>query len=208
MEKLPKETIIAIANSIFASSDIVASHGTSVDKAKSILATGFNYNGTSMVVFDEKNIYHLCSYGWKETTANVVISIPKLFFKELYGWSNEEYEAFIQSKTNNNELEMIIEGIADIVEVVKTNPVQSSGKFIRPTLPTYFKKKLPREFIRGFFNFCDGVMFDFFLSNPEAALDHLTYIDNPYFYDNLSYEERKKFIEEFCQRKGIKTKVK
>ena len=70
MEKLPKETITIIANNIFEESDFVASHGTTIAKAESILRTGFDYRGTSMVVHNTKNIYYLCSYGWKNTAIN------------------------------------------------------------------------------------------------------------------------------------------
>ena len=70
------------------------------------------------------------------------------------------------------------------------------------------QKHIPREFIRGFFSFCDGTFYTQFLSNPEAAMDHLSYTDNPYFYNNLPYEERVKFLEDFRQRKNFGGKAK
>ena len=65
MEKLSKDIIIGIANGILEENDIIAMHGTSIENAKSIMETGFNFDKTSMAILKSKNIVSLCRYGWK-----------------------------------------------------------------------------------------------------------------------------------------------
>lgn len=50
MENLPKEIIEKISQEIIKNGEIIAKHGTSVDKAKKIMETGFNYTRTSYVM--------------------------------------------------------------------------------------------------------------------------------------------------------------
>ena len=135
--------------------------------------------------------------------------IPKLFLKELFVRSDEDYEEWIRNGTLANEFfeEGIIEAIADTIETEKPN-VENKTKFAMPKPIFHPQKHIPREFIRGFFSFCDGTFYTQFLSNPEAAMDHLSYTDNPYLYNNLPYEERVKFLEDFRQRKNFGGKAK
>ena len=48
-----------------------------------------------------------------------------------------------------------------------------------------------------------------FISNQEEALEHLTYVENEHFFDNLTQEEQDAFVEEFRlkrEEKGISKK--
>ncbi len=61
----------------------------------------------------------------------------------------------------------------------------------------YIKRNIPREFIRGCFIYCDNTNYLYFLSNKGESLNHLTYVDNPYFYENLSYDDQMEFVRKY-----------
>ena len=212
MEKLSKEKINEIAKNIFDSSDIIGKHGTSVANALSILETGFYFDKTSMVIQTSKDITALCSYGWKNNRAgdatNVIIALPKLFIKMLKGMNANKYEEWIKMIYTNNYGESMLIGVSSIVE---TRIIQSSTKTIgnstlAPISVPYTKRHIPRELIKGFFAFCDGKTYRDFLSKPEEALEHLTYFENPHYFDNLSLEEQEQFVEKFCEKKKQHTR--
>ena len=207
MEKLSRERIIEIANGIFESSDVIGKHGTSVAKATSILETGFYYDKTSMAIQYSKNVVALCSYGWKESyrndSTNVVLAIPKSFVKMLNGFSDEEYEAWI-SRVRQEDLggSLFYASSKDVEE--KPVELKKQGNFTPPRLPNYMRVHVPKEFVKGFFIWCDGKIYLDFLSNPEDSLDHLSYVENPAYFDNLSIEEQEQFVADFKGEKRRK----
>lgn len=203
MEKKTKEEIISIANSIFNDSDIIAKHGTSVANAVSILETGFNFDKTSMMGQKTKDPIKLCSYGWKENkrgdATNVILSVPKTFMMKLNNWTEEEYKNWLEKtiKTgDDSELIMYAVSKEEVTEEIEYIPGF-------PKLPGLTKRNVPREFIIGFFAFCDNTNYLDFITNPEEALDHLTYVENQYYFNKLTEEEQDKFVEDFKgSRKG------
>ena len=199
MRKLSKEEILEIAQKIFSGSDIIAKHGTSITNALSILETGFNYDKTSMVGQKSKDPVKLCSYGWKESkrveASNVILSISKLFMKKLNGFSDEEYERWLENLNQKNvSSEMLFYGVSDKEE---KEGVSYNGIL----LPGIEICHVPREFVKGCFVFCDNTNYMDFLSNQEEALEHLTYIENENYFDNLSVEEQDRFIEEYKSKR-------
>lgn len=183
------ERIRQIGEALLSESDIMAKHGTSIENAMSILETGFNYHRTSMVVQKNDSIAGLCAYGWKENAggdaANVILSVPKVFFKDLFGWDEQSYNSWINSIKEQEEQEFVINSMSDI----------EFG------MAGFFKATLPKEFIRGAFVYTDGKNYLSFMNDTEEALDHLAYIDNPRFYENLSPEEKEKFLSKIRETK-------
>lgn len=182
MKKLSKEEIKNIGISILEESDIVANHGTSIQNGLSILETGFNFNRTSMIFHNSEDVINLCTYGWKEnevgSAANIIISIPKEFYKQLFNYDDISYGLWIDNiRRNQLQLELI-------------NSV-SNFDF---KVDSIFKATVPKEFIRGMFVYTDGKNYLSFFENKEAAMNYLTYIDNPYFFMNLQDEEKFKFV--------------
>ena len=188
MEKLDRDIILSIGNSILAESDVVAMHGTSISNAKSIMETGFNYHRTSMVVAPNDAV-SLCTYGWKDNepgdAANVIISAPKSFFKAFLGFDDEKYKEWINTSAKDNK-ELLLTTLCDV-----QLPSQNS---------MVFNSHLPREFIVGTFIYTDNENYLSFLGNMEEGLDHLTYIDNPYYYEHLTEEDKIKFVEEMRKK--------
>lgn len=205
MEKLLKEDILKIAEGIFLNSDIIAKHGTSIENALSIIDTGFNYDKTSMVSQESKDPVILCSYGWKENKrgdlTNVILSIPKSFIKKLNGFDDTQYEVWLSNiAAKGMDAEALLYAVSEKVE-------NESTSFRGIMLPKVEKCHIPREFVKGCFVFCDNTSYLDFLSNPEEALNHLSYIENENYYDNLSIEEQDKFIEEFNSKNEEKKSV-
>ena len=182
MEKMSKEQIENIGKSILSESDVVALHGTSIENGLSILETGFNFTRTSMVICDSDDVISLCTYGWKEIeagqAANIIISIPKKFYKALLNYNDESYTAWIKNVKENDLQQKLIESVADF-------------NFNGPV----FKATVPREFIRGMFVYTDNKNYLSFLNNKEEGMNYLTYIDNQHYFMNLSNEEKEVFIE-------------
>lgn len=195
MEKISKEEIIKIADNLFQGSDIIAKHGTSFANAMGIIEEGFYYSRTSMVSQKSKDPVQLCSYGWKESkrgeACNVIISIPKSFIKMLLNLDEEGYKKWKEKYLSVFDADTIID--ATTKSVVKEVPKREGMPFLPPT----FLKLVPKEFIKGFFVFCDNTNYIDFLSNKEEALNHLSYFDNPNYFDNLSKEEQEDFINNF-----------
>ncbi len=176
MEKMTRENIENIANKILEESDIIAKHGTTIANAQSILENGFLYYRTSFVLQKSKSAEGLCDYGWKDTaapddTATVIISIKKEFIKDWFGLNDEEYEKWIQA--HENDKKTYIDAFSGCFNIAKT----------------------PKELIAGVFVWCDGKTY-LNLEKDESALDHMTFIENKKFYNNLSVEEKLKFIKE------------
>ena len=188
MEKLGREKILSIGNSILAESDVVAVHGTSISNADSIMNTGFNYNRTSMAFGNKDAVVGLCTYGWKENkagdAANVVISVPKSFFKALMGFDDKKYEEWINRIKDDKEF--LVASLCDM-NFSSQMGLSNVG---------FLNKHLPKEFIKGMFIYTDNKTSLSFLNNKEEGLDYLTYIDNPNFYENLDEEEKAKFVED------------
>jgi len=187
MEKLSREQIEQIGNTILSESDIIANHGTTINNGLSIMNTGLNFNRTSMIINDG-NIIKLCTYGWKETaigdSSNIIISIPKSFLKSLLGYDDEQYNNWITKIKTSDDKQPVINSVCD-TEII-------SGPF--------FKSTLPKEFIRGMFIYTDGTNRSSFLNNQEEGMNHLTYIDNKNYYENLTEEEQKSFVSEMRKK--------
>lgn len=190
---MSKEIIEKIGEDIFSESDIIAKHGTTIANAKSIIETGFIFNKTSMVIQRSKNIVGLCTYGWKENrggdAANVIISVPKTFFMDLFGCDESEYLKWID-KINKDEIEeTVIDSVCDFAHEKQDN---KTGPFLYPPV---LKLTLPKEFVRGAFVYTDNKNYLNFLNNLEEGMNYLEYFDNPKFYNNLSEEEKSIFVE-------------
>lgn len=184
MAKMDRETIEKIGEGIFAESDIIANHGTSIANAKSIIETGFRFYGTSMAIHKTKNVSALCTYGWKENkggdAANVVLSVPKAFFMDLLGYDENEYSKWIEKIKKEDSEVAVINSVCDF------------------TMGGYraFTFEMPKEFVRGVFVYTDNKTYLNFLNNIDEGMNYLEYIDNPKFYNNLSEEEKSTFVEE------------
>lgn len=193
MENLPKEIIEKISQEIIKNGEIIAKHGTSVDKAKKIMETGFNYTRTSYVMQTDNNIEHLYSYGWKENgpgdATNVIIQVPREFFKELLGYSDEQYNSWISNVKESKRQEDLLRTVTDIEYL-------QEGRSLR------FKGHIPREFIVGAFIWCNNMTY-LRLGPNDNAVDNLNFIKNKYYYCNLPIEEKKNFVE-MMRRKMFK----
>ena len=203
MEKLPREKIIEKANEIFNTCDVVAKHGTSLKNAVSIMDTGFRFDKTSMAGQISKDPVKLCSYGWKENPAgdstNVIIVLPKSFIKMLKGYNDEEYEQWLERYVKDGtDSTMLFYGVADVI------PGEST-EFMGIPLPGIDKYCVPREFVKGFFFFCDNTTYLNFVHDPSEALEHLSYVENEHYFENLSPVEQQAFVEELIAKKEKKT---
>ena len=182
MDKLGRDEIEKIGNCILSESDIVATHGTSIENAQNIMNTGFRFNRTSMI-FQGDNVVNLCTYGWKENpvgdAANVVISIPKDFFKQLLDIDNTAYLDWVNNIENKDS---IIYSVCDIV---------ANGSIFRAIVPS--------EFIRGMFVYTDNKNYLSF-ANMKDGMDYLTYFDNPNYFNNLNEEEKTNFVNNMKQK--------
>lgn len=199
MENMEREQIKKIASSILSSSDIIAKHGTSVSSGLSIMKTGFNFTRTSYVIDTSKNIESLCSYGWKENNpddaVNVIISVPREFFMDLFCVSSEEYSKWIENvKKNRTETEVL-----KAITHFEYSKGTKAGKFQVP--PSLFAH-IPKEFIAGMFVWCNGKTY-LTIDKDESALDNLNFISNEKFYLNLNQEERQIIINEMRKKLGI-----
>jgi len=167
MEKMTKQQIIEIGEKILERADVIAQHGTSINNALSIMKTGFNYTRTSMVMHTSKNVPELCTYGWKENAAgdaaNVIISVPKTFFKQMLGYSDEEYQNWINNIPCKNATELLLRSLTTI-------------EFDAPGV--VFAAHVPKEFIKGTFIYTDNKNYLSFMGDWEAGMDHLTYLEN------------------------------
>ena len=197
MEKLSKEQVLDVANNIFETCDIIAKHGTSISSAMSIIDTGFDFDKTSMVGQKSKDPVLLCSYGWKENmrgdATNVILAIPKSFVMKLNNMSESVYEAWKESVLEKgSDAEFLFYAVSKEKE---DKVIERPSGF--PQLPPVIKRNVPKEFIKGFFVFCDNTNYLDFISNPEEALNHLSYVENENFFDNLTMEEQDKFVAKF-----------
>lgn len=189
MEKLSRDEIERIGNDILENSAVVAKHGTSIACASSILDTGFNFHRTSYVVQISNNVVHLCSYGWKENkrgdSTNVIISIPKSFFMKYLGFSSEKYEEWISYIRENNLQQDLLDSLTFTTYTKHNDPI----------IGTTFESTIPSEFIKGAFVFMDNKVYLDFFDNQSDALNHLGFVENKNYFDNLSLEEQDEFIQ-------------
>lgn len=207
---MSKNEILKIANEIL-DEGVVAVHGTSIENAKSIMATGLNGNRTTYIVISGKRDPKvLATYGWKENApgdaANVVINVPKKYLELLIGYTPLEAEAKIEYFRNAGLEEEIIRSFMDIK--VETMSSYSKGMFkIPPIQREVFK--IPKEFIRGCFVYVNNTSCRSFLSDKdgkfdyEKALENLIFIDNPEFFCNLSEEQQDEFIKIMREKVGL-----
>jgi len=194
MERLPRENIEKIGKEIFEKSDIVANHGTSIENAISIMETGFDYSRTSYIIQTTKNVVSLCTYGWKENevgnAANVIISVPKSFFKNMLNMREEDYNKWINNIINHNFQNDALMSVS-YIEMEKT---------VSPIFKPMMKVHIPREFIKGMFIYTDNTNYLRFVNNLEEGLEHLTYIENKYYYENLTKEEQEIFTDKMREK--------
>ena len=187
MERMSKEQIEKMGKEILGESDLIAMHGTSLANGLSILDTGLNFHRTSMVIQENDDIVSLCTYGWKENpggdAVNVIISVPKSFFKDLLGYDDISYSKWIKNIKDSNYQSAVINSVCDM----KMNgPV--------------FNSNMPKEFIKGMFVYTDNKTYLSFASNPEEGMNHLTYIDNSNFYEHLNEEQKKEFVSKMRKK--------
>ena len=200
MENMPRNQIEEIALSILNNGDIIAKHGTSIECAKSILETGFNYHRTSFVVQKTKDIEALCGYGWKDNkpgdSTNVIIQIPKQFIMDLFEMSDlDEYNRWIE---NIIDLDLS-EDVLKLVTTIENFPSKKVGKFVTPPA---FKAHIPQEFIVGAFIWCNGKTV-LNIEEGESPLDNLSFVTNEKFYLNLSYEEQQEVVSKIKKKIGL-----
>ena len=191
MDSLPRETIERIAKEIIKTGDVIAKHGTSVENAKKIMQTGFNYNRTSYIMQTSDNLEALYGYGWKENmpgdATNVVIQVPREFFKDLLSYTDEQYDAWISHIKQNNKQEDLLLTVTDIEF--------ENGPGGLPRI----KGHIPKEFIIGAFVWCNNMTYWRIGPNDNAA-DNLNFIMNEEYYCNLSKEEKELFIEKMRRK--------
>ena len=201
---MPRQEIIAIATYILNSGDIIVKHGTTINKAKSILERGFDYHRTSFVLQLNKNIETLCNYGWKDNpsndSANVIIEVPKEFFKDLLSIDEKEYQKWIETILNNNNEENVLNSLTFFEYKPSKKTQLPSG--IELSLPSSFSAHIPKEFVMGTFIWCNEKTY-LRLKDTESALDNLAYIPNNNFYLNLERDSKKEFIEKMRLKLGL-----
>lgn len=206
---MSKEEILKIADSIL-NEGVVATHGTSIESAKSIMKTGLDVKRTTFIVYSKnREARYLATYGWKENekgnAANVVITIPISFLQLLVGYSYEEAEAKIQEFRNEDIEEEIIRSIMDIKEDTIANAPEEN-KFHIPLLPKPLFN-IPKEFIRGVFVYQNNTNYLSFFNNGtydyEQALQNLIFWDNPNYFCNLSEEQQDEFIKIMREKIGL-----
>lgn len=205
---MSKEEILRIANEIL-EEGVVAVHGTNLESARSIMATGLNGNRTTYIVFDGKrDPKALATYGWKENApgdaANVVITIPRKYLELLTGCSSEEAEEKIEYFRNVGLEEGLIRSVMDIK--VENVAASSKGRLKFPPMQREVFK-IPKEFIHGCFIYQNNTNYLYFINsegfNYDKALENLTYFDNPNYFCNLSEEQQDEFIKIMREKKGL-----
>ena len=192
MEKMPRNQIEEIGKDILSRTDIIAQHGTSIANAKSIMETGFNFTRTSYVINSKKDLILLCTYGWKENfkgdAANVIMCLPKSFFIQLIGFDNSAYSMWIDNALRQNQQAQLLDSITyfDFSSSVNKDDMVMRG----------YKGTIPREFVKGCFIYTDNTNYLSFFPDNNAGMDHLTYIENPNYFENLSKDDQALFVEE------------
>lgn len=190
MESLSRKTILKISQEILSNGDIIAKHGTSIDNAKRIMETGFNYNKTSFVIQKSSNIESLYNYMWKENkpsdATNVIIQVPIDFIKDLLGFNEEQYNSWISHIKEKGLQEVLLMSFTDF-------------EFEKNRFD--FKAHIPKEFIYGTFIWCNNITYHQCLGSNVDLSNNLNFIKNENFYSNLTKEEKKKFVE------GMRNKV-
>lgn len=200
---MSREQIEQISGWILSNGDITAKHGTSIEKAKKIIETGFYWHRPSFIIQHDDNIEHLYGYAWKANeggdVANVIIQIPKEFYLEFYDITEEEYDSIISGfkKTEESRPKSVFfatEVLVDPRELVINSFSEERKESISfDNLTTGTSRYLPREFIVGAFIRTDD---NTYLSAPEASIvDNLTFISNDQFYSNLSAEQKNEFMQ-------------
>lgn len=200
MESMPRRQIENIASVILNSGDIIAKHGTSIEKALSILNEGFDFHRSSYAIQTSKDIETLCKYGWKNNkpgdSTNVIIEVPREFFIDLFSISSiDDYNNWIQEIKNKNMQEVILNSVTTF-EYVESEEMEDS------LTPPAYSAHIPREFIAGAFIWCNGKTY-LNLEEGENSLDNLSFVPNEKFYLNLQPDEKRNFLREMKDKLGI-----
>ena len=216
MEKLSSGQIKNIGEEIFSNSDVIAQHGTSIANALSIMEDGLYYSISSIIMNRNKNIQRLCTYSWKDNVpgdvANVIICVPKSFMKIWFKLNDEQYDVWINKQIELDNLENFLYCISN----VEPNPYKKVDEENALPYNVSPSMHIPREFIKGAFIYTDNKN-SLSFTNREEAFNHLTYVDNKNYYDNLSKDDQKDFMHKLYRRflsdhkgrtKGSKNKVK
>lgn len=205
-----KEEVLAIASKILSEENIVATHGTSIECANSIIATGLEAKKTTYVLYSKcRNPEFLATYGWKENdkgdAANVVITIPGTFLEQLLGENKEEVKEKIRFFRERGLMDEVIRSFADM-RTMTNQSKNPESRFTVPTMPRVIFT-IPKEFIRGIFVYQNNTNYLSFLTSDgfdySHALENLAFFDNPNFFDNLSVVEQEEFIKSMREKLNL-----
>ncbi len=177
MKKMSKKEVSDIMKNISSNSDIIAYHETNSKNVEKIIKDGLVYEKGSLVILEKKDANELNSC---EESANVVVSIPKSFIKQIREYNDEEYSEWIKMINDSDSSEFIIEVFSNVIDDeirVEEDESELLG------LPMLIKCHLPKEFVNGCFIIEKGKIID--------------YVDNPCFFDRLSLEKQTDFVNDF-----------
>ena len=169
-----------ILNSIINTGDIIAKYRTNIDNIDNILKNGFIFEKADLVIQDKKELEKLLSSELKNKNINnVIIVIPKTFIKEIRDFDDKDYEDWKKLTKDVSYREFMFQAFSDIVEKedIKENEFGLS-------LPSLTSFHLPKEFVIGYIG----------EDNGKKVL-----IDNPNFFDNITKEKQKEFINDFLK---------
>jgi len=204
-----KEEILTIASIILSEENIVATHGTSIEHAKNIMETGLEVKRTTYVLYPKiRDPRMLATYGWKENNkgdaANVVVTIPGIFFEQLFGVTKEEAKEIIKNFRERELVEELIRDLADTT--ILSEQSYKSGSFNIPAMPRIIYT-IPKEFIVGIFVYQNNTNYLSFVTpdgfDYEHALENLTFFDNPNFFDNLPVEAQEEFVKSMREKLNL-----
>lgn len=211
---MDRKEILNIVGTFLKNENIVATHGTSGDAAKSIMQTGLRVNRTTYVTWDEQSDPRaVASYAWKnaplENSSNVIIVIPSKFFQIISGRDVEGIKCLLDQERAEDEIEGLIETVSVPIETASET---IAGRTMNmPLLPDRGRYIIPKEFIRGSFTHTNNTGWIAHADlvskyGDEGALnyrvDNLDFIDNPNYFENLSLEKQRGFIYEHFKQKG------
>lgn len=211
---MERKEVLDILGTFLKNENIVATHGTSGDAAKSIMQTGLRVNRTTYVTWDEKSDPRVvASYAWKEAplenSSNVIIVIPSKFLQIISGRDSKEIKSLLEQVRAQDGLDGLIETVGMPIENDCT--LIKGASMSMPLLPDRGRYIIPKEFIRGSFKHTNNTGWIAHADlvskyGDEGALnyrvDNLEFIDNPNYFENLSIEKQRKFIYEHLKQKG------
>ena len=169
-----------ILNSIINTGDIIAKYRTSIDKIDNILKNGFNFEKADLVMQDKNELGKYLSLKDKDKNSNdVIIVIPKSFIKEIRDFDDKDYDDWKKLTKDVSYREFMFQAFSDIVE--KEDIKEDEFGLSLPSLTSFH---LPKEFVIGYIGEDKG----------EKVL-----IDNPNFFDNITKEKQKEFVNDFLK---------